>query len=68
MLSMAAAKDLLFIPPNFGQPAIADRHGLAFTIEIPDEAEWECFGFFLQGEAGGVVAGSFGKADGRRFE
>ena len=35
---------------------------------IPNRAEGEGFGFFLEGEASGVVAFEFGSLDARRFE
>src|SRR6266542_1613510 len=50
------------------QPGAGAGHALGFAVIIPHDAGRQCFGFFLQRQAGGVVAASFGGADGGRFE
>jgi len=50
------------------KPSVTDRDGFGVAVVIPGCAEWERFGFLLQGEASGVVAFDFGGFDSGRFE
>jgi hypothetical protein len=62
------AQNVLLIPLHLRQPRFADGDIFGFAVVIPHGTEGERAGFFLEGEAGSVVAGKFGGADGGRFE
>jgi hypothetical protein len=55
-------KDVDFVAFDVVQPCAADRDARTQAVVIPDGAVGERLEFFLQRQAGGQVAGGFGRA------
>src|SRR5258708_39261747 len=62
------AQNTFLTPLHLREPRFADGDAFALAAIIPHGAEGQRAGFFLEGEAGGVVAAEFGGAGGGRFE
>ena len=62
------AQNIFLIALYFDKPMVADGDALLFAVIIPDRAEGQRLGFFLQCEAGGQVTTGFRRADERRLQ
>src|ERR1043165_7111956 len=62
------AQDSFLVALRLRQPMFTDGHALRFAVMVPNRAERQRLGFFLQREARGEISARFRRAYERGFQ